>query len=225
MPFALRTAPPEISARNSAGAPCTHQFLDTLTVQTTKIKPTPTPTTTSAGSTTAQHPVVVIPRDGQHRVDVVVAGAKPATGELAVINDGHVPPPVTITVSPSPHDYGSDHPPNAAPPSPPPAPPVLARPALISGPDNSASHQSSDYGWDLTRSGNNVTGWATLAGRGTPETSCYFAGNVLTSYWNQCGLAIKLRGRNPACRLVAHLSSGGAPVSLSKPGYTDSVKV
>ena len=118
---------------------------------------------------------------------------------------------MTITVSPSPHDYGSDHPPNAAPPSPPPAPPVLARPALISGPDNSASHQSSDYGWDLTRSGNNVTGWATLAGRGTPETSCLFAGNVLTSYWNQCGLAIKLRGpiRRVAlwriCRPVVHL--------------------
>ena len=55
----------EGSAKKSAGAPCTHQFLDTLTVQTTKINPTPTPTTTSAASTTTQHPVVVIPRDGQ----------------------------------------------------------------------------------------------------------------------------------------------------------------
>ncbi|EUA02769.1 hypothetical protein I547_1158 [Mycobacterium kansasii 824] len=52
---------PRSLPRNSAGAPCTHQFLDTLTVQTTKIKTTPTPNTTSAGSTTAQHPVVVIP--------------------------------------------------------------------------------------------------------------------------------------------------------------------
>ncbi|OOK77422.1 hypothetical protein BZL29_2999 [Mycobacterium kansasii] len=52
---------PEISAKKFSGAPCTHQFLDTLTVQTTKIKTTPTPNTTSAGSTTAQHPVVVIP--------------------------------------------------------------------------------------------------------------------------------------------------------------------
>ncbi|MDZ7881392.1 MAG: hypothetical protein U5N53_00050, partial [Mycobacterium sp.] len=60
MPFALRTAPPTVSAKKSAGAPCTHQFLDTLTVQTTKTKPTPTPTTTSAASTTEQHPVVVI---------------------------------------------------------------------------------------------------------------------------------------------------------------------
>jgi hypothetical protein len=56
----------EVSAKKSAGAPCTHQFLDTLTVQTTNIKLTPTPTTTSATSTTAQHPVVVIPRDAQH---------------------------------------------------------------------------------------------------------------------------------------------------------------
>ena len=33
--------PPRSLPGNSAGAPCTHQFLDTLTVQTTKIKPTP----------------------------------------------------------------------------------------------------------------------------------------------------------------------------------------
>ncbi|MCH9729975.1 MAG: hypothetical protein K0U84_09940, partial [Actinomycetia bacterium] len=44
MPFALRTVPPRSLPGNSAGAPCTHQFLDTLTVQTTKIKPTQTPT-------------------------------------------------------------------------------------------------------------------------------------------------------------------------------------
>ena len=58
--------PPRSLPGNSAGAPCTHQFLDTLTVQTTKIKPTPTTTTTSAGSTTAQHLVVFVPRDDQH---------------------------------------------------------------------------------------------------------------------------------------------------------------
>ncbi|WP_284227282.1 hypothetical protein [Mycobacterium antarcticum] len=56
---------PDVSAKKSTGAPCTHQFLDTLTVQTTKIKPTPTPTSTSARSTTARHPMVVIPRDAQ----------------------------------------------------------------------------------------------------------------------------------------------------------------
>ncbi|HTQ21665.1 hypothetical protein, partial [Mycobacterium sp.] len=59
----------EISAKNSAVAPCTHQFLDTLTVQTTKINPRSTPTTPSAPSTTNQHPGLVIPRDGQHFED------------------------------------------------------------------------------------------------------------------------------------------------------------
>jgi serine/threonine kinase PknH len=66
--------------------------------------------------------------------------------------------------------------------SPPPAP-ALARPPLISGPDNSASHESCDYGWSLI----NVAGWGSHAGRGTPETSCYFAGSVLKSYWNTYG--------------------------------------
>ncbi|ORW32722.1 serine/threonine protein kinase [Mycobacterium paraense] len=66
---------------------------------------------------------------------------------------------------------------------PPPPPAAVARPPLISGPDNSPRHESCDYGWSL----NNVTGWGSHAGRGTPETSCYFAGSVLTSYWNEYG--------------------------------------
>lgn len=74
-------------------------------------------------------------------------------------------------------------PPLVPPPALPPSPASLARPPLISGPDNSASHQSCDYGWSL----NNITGWGSHAGRGTPETSCYFAGSVLTSYWNEYG--------------------------------------
>lgn len=73
--------------------------------------------------------------------------------------------------------------PSVPPPAPPPPPAPLARPPLISGPDNSVSHQSCDYGWSL----NNITGWGSHAGRGTPETSCYFAGSVLTSYWNEYG--------------------------------------
>ncbi len=39
-----------------SGAPCTHQFLDTLTVQTTNINPTPIPATTSAPPPTIQTP-------------------------------------------------------------------------------------------------------------------------------------------------------------------------
>jgi serine/threonine-protein kinase len=67
------------------------------------------------------------------------------------------------------------------PPAPPPAP--AAVPPLITGPDNSASPESCDYGYSL----NNITGWASHAGRGTPDPSCYFAGSVLTSYWNEYG--------------------------------------
>jgi alkanesulfonate monooxygenase SsuD/methylene tetrahydromethanopterin reductase-like flavin-dependent oxidoreductase (luciferase family) len=65
VPFALRTAPLRSLPRNSAGASCTHQFLDTLTVQTTNLNSRAIPTTTSASSTTTQHPVIVIPRDAQ----------------------------------------------------------------------------------------------------------------------------------------------------------------
>jgi serine/threonine-protein kinase len=72
--------------------------------------------------------------------------------------------------------------PPPVPPAPPP-PPSSRTPPLISGPDNSAGHESCDYGWSL----NNITGWGSHAGRGIPETSCYFAGSVLTSYWNECG--------------------------------------
>ena len=68
MPFALRTAPPERSAKNSAVAPCTHQFLVTLTVQTNKINPAATAPTTSARSMTNNYPLVVILRDGQQTV-------------------------------------------------------------------------------------------------------------------------------------------------------------
>ncbi|WP_237723812.1 MULTISPECIES: hypothetical protein [unclassified Rhodococcus (in: high G+C Gram-positive bacteria)] len=53
------------SAKNSAGAPCTRQFLVTLTVQTTNINPTLTPTTRSATSLTNTHPLLGTPSDAQ----------------------------------------------------------------------------------------------------------------------------------------------------------------
>jgi serine/threonine kinase PknH len=100
------------------------------------------------------------------------------------------PAPTTGATAAPTFDQGSPPPPQQAPPSPTPPPspsppPFAARPPLIEGPDNSASHQSCDYGWSL----NNITGWGSHAGRGTPETSCYFAGSVLTSYWNTYGYA------------------------------------
>ena len=58
-------------------------------------------------------------------------------------------------------------------------------PPIVTGPDQSASHTSCDLGYRL----NNVTGFGTHAGRGTAETSCYFANTVLVSYWNAFGNA------------------------------------
>ena len=57
---------PVSSAKNSAGAPCTHQFLVTLTVQTTKINPTLTPPPRSATSLTNTYPLLGTPSDAQH---------------------------------------------------------------------------------------------------------------------------------------------------------------
>jgi serine/threonine kinase PknH len=65
----------------------------------------------------------------------------------------------------------------------PPLPPSTALPPLVMGPDNSASHQSCDQGESVP----NESGWGSRSGRGTPETSCYFASSVLKSYWAQFG--------------------------------------
>jgi serine/threonine-protein kinase len=62
-------------------------------------------------------------------------------------------------------------------------PPATAMPPLVMGPDNSASHESCDQGESLP----NQSGWGSRSGRGTPETSCYFASSVLRSYWAQFG--------------------------------------
>ena len=63
-----------------------------------------------------------------------------------------------------------------------------ALPPLVTGPDQSALHQSCDQGFTLP----NATGFATHAGRGTPETSCLFANSVLTTYWAEYGDASPL---------------------------------
>jgi serine/threonine protein kinase len=65
----------------------------------------------------------------------------------------------------------------------PPPPTSTALPPLVMGPDNSASHESCDQGESVP----NQSGWGSRSGRGTPETSCYFASSVLKSYWAQFG--------------------------------------
>ena len=56
-----------------------------------------------------------------------------------------------------------------------------ALPPMVHGPDSSASHESCDEGYSLP----NSTRWGSRAGRGTPETSCFFVNSVLQSYWSQ----------------------------------------
>lgn len=76
------------------------------------------------------------------------------------------------------------------PPAPKPAPATPAElplgavsPPLIEGPDLSARRETCDVGYSM----NNYTGPGSRAGRGTPETSCFFAGSVLSAYWTQYG--------------------------------------
>lgn len=127
---------------------------------------------------------------------VLLGGVGVIIGLLVQQNHAVAPTPAPTTgyAAPSPGTYPAQVPPSAepapppAPPftgSPPPAPASLARPPLISGPDTSASHQSCDYGWSLIE----ASGWGSHAGRGTPETSCFFAGSVLKAYWNHYGNA------------------------------------
>ena len=52
-------------------------------------------------------------------------------------------------------------------------------PPLVTGPDQSSLHETCDQGFTLPT----ATGFGTRAGRGSPETSCFFANSVLTSYW------------------------------------------
>jgi serine/threonine-protein kinase len=70
---------------------------------------------------------------------------------------------------------------------------------VVTGPDQSSLHQSCDDGFSLPA----ADGFATHAGRGTPETSCFFTDSVLRAYWAQYGNASPL------------------PRSVSAPGAVD----
>jgi hypothetical protein len=58
----------------------------------------------------------------------------------------------------------------------------------VTGPDQSSLHESCDQGFTLPT----ATGFGTHGGRGSPETSCFFANSVLTSYWATYGNASPL---------------------------------
>jgi serine/threonine kinase PknH len=74
---------------------------------------------------------------------------------------------------------------------------------VVTGPDQSKLHQSCDQGFVLPAR----DGFGTHAGRGTPETSCFFTDSVLRAYWDQYGNASPL------------------PRSVSAPGAVDCANV
>lgn len=90
-----------------------------------------------------------------------------------------VPAPAPSYRPESPPSYQPQVPPS------PPYPPGPALPPAVTGPDNSASHESCDTGFSLT----NMSGFGTHSQRGSDDTSCFFARSVLVAYWNQYGNA------------------------------------
>jgi len=58
-----------------------------------------------------------------------------------------------------------------------------ATPPLVQGPDQSSNRETCDQGVSLAT----ATGWGSRAGRGTAETSCFFARSVLEAYWAKYG--------------------------------------
>lgn len=64
-------------------------------------------------------------------------------------------------------------------------PAVGTPPPLVTGPDQTGSHQTCDAGYQAP----GETGFASHSGRGSIDTSCVFSQNVLLSYWSTYGSA------------------------------------
>ena len=56
-------------------------------------------------------------------------------------------------------------------------------PPLVTGPDQSRLNQTCDQGFAVP----DADGFGSHGGRGTPETSCFFANSVLSAYWARYG--------------------------------------
>ncbi|WP_424750041.1 protein kinase domain-containing protein [Mycobacterium sp.] len=125
-------------------------------------------------------------------------------GVLAKVNSGPAPSaaPVTPMTLPGAAPGEGSSPPISQVPIPS-RPEAAALPPIVPGPDQSASHTSCDQGYVLR----NVTGFGTHSGRGTSETSCYFANTVLDSYWNAYG------------------DASTAPRTVSAPGAVDCLTI
>jgi serine/threonine protein kinase len=124
----------------------------------------------------------------------MLAGRESPSGPTPPQTSAYPPPSVSTPQSPSP-------------PSPLPAPPQSGGlPPLIQGADNSAQHEQCDAGWSLT----NANGFGSHAGRGTAQTSCFFARSVLASYWNEYGNASRAPRSVSAPGAVSCQSVAGA---------------
>jgi serine/threonine kinase PknH len=91
----------------------------------------------------------------------------------------------------------------------------------VTGPDQSKLHQSCDQGFALPAR----DGFGTHAGRGTPETSCFFTDSVLRAYWDQYGNASPLPRSVSApgavdCAIVAGAECDGSDFLMKCQQYT-----
>jgi hypothetical protein len=130
-------------------------------------------------------------RSRQWLVPVVVIGVAGALllGAIGVVigllahrnpgPQGGPSPSATNTAPPTTYPSPSPQLPQAS--VPPPAPAPAALPPLVTGPDMYGV--TCDQGYSLTT----ATGFGSHSGRGTTETSCYFAGRVLDAYWSEYG--------------------------------------
>jgi serine/threonine protein kinase len=92
---------------------------------------------------------------------------------------------------------------------------------IVTGPDQSKLHQSCDQGFALPAR----DGFGTHAGRGTPETSCFFTDSVLRAYWDQYGNASPLPRSVSApgavdCAIVAGAECDGSDFLMKCQQYT-----
>ncbi|PJE24191.1 MAG: serine/threonine protein kinase [Mycobacterium sp.] len=131
---------------------------------------------------------------------LILGGVGVAVGLLAKKEDSARTS--TATVPPTVPPYSGET--STVSPEPIPSRPTNAAPPLVTGPDQSASHQSCDQGFQM-----NLTGYGSHGGRGSPQTSCYFANAVLHAYWNTY---------NNATNGARTVSSPGAVDCFTVPG-------
>ena len=118
---------------------------------------------------------------------LVLAAIGVVIGLLARLNSSPTAAPVTTQNYPgSTYSTYSTYTTAAQTPVTPTALPTSAYPPpLVSGADQSASHTNCDGGYTWP----GATGFATHSGRGSADTSCFFANSVLSTYWTTYGNA------------------------------------